>query len=136
MQIKVRCSKGKKDRYVSLSPVLLDILRSYIKKCEQRPIRFLFESDIPGVAYSSRSAQKIFQRAKEKAGIRKDVSFHSLRHSFATHLLEKGIDIRFIKDILGHFSIKTTEKYLHVKKDQLIQIISSLDDLWLKGDMI
>ena len=63
------------------------------------------------------------------------MSFHSLRHSFATHLLEKGIDIRFIKDILGHFSIKTTEKYLHLKKHQLIQIVSPLDDLWLKGEL-
>lgn len=135
MQIKIKSGKGKKDRYVALSPIVLDILRSYIKLIEPRPVKFLFESDIPGQAYSSRSAQKIFQRAKEKAGIRKEVSFHSLRHSFATHLLEKGIDIRFIKDILGHFSIKTTEKYLHLKKDQLIQIVSPLDDLWLKGEL-
>ena len=82
------------------------------------------------------AAQKIFQRAKEKAGIRKEVSFHSLRHSFATHLLEKGIDIRFIKDILGHFDIRTTERYAHVRKDQLINIVSPLDDLWLKGDIL
>ena len=71
--------------------------------------------------------------ARNKAGIKKDVSFHSLRHSFATHILEKGIDIRYIKDILGHFNIKTTERYLHVKRDQLINIISPLDDLWKKG---
>ena len=103
MQIKIRSGKGKKDRYVGLSPVLLDILRSYIRLSKPRPTKFLFESENTGEAYSSRSAQKIFQRAKEKAGIRKEVSFHSLRHSFATHLLEKGIDIRFIKDILGHF---------------------------------
>jgi site-specific recombinase XerD len=135
MQIKIRSGKGKKDRYVGLSPVLLDILRSYIRMSKPRPVKFLFESENPGEVYSSRSAQKIFQRAKEKAGIRKEVSFHSLRHSFATHLLEKGIDIRFIKDILGHFSIKTTERYLHLKKEQLIQIVSPLDDLWLKGEL-
>lgn len=135
MQIKIKSGKGKKDRYVALSPIVLDILRSYIKLSDPRPIKFLFESEVPGQAYSSRSAQKVFQRAKEKVGIRKEVSFHSLRHSFATHLLEKGIDIRFIKDILGHFSIKTTEKYLHLKKDQLIQIVSPLDDLWLKGEL-
>lgn len=135
MQIKIKSGKGKKDRYVALSPIVLDILRSYIRMSTSRPVKFLFESEIPGQAYSSRSAQKVFQRAKEKAGIRKEVSFHSLRHSFATHLLEKGIDIRFIKDMLGHFSIKTTEKYLHLKKDQLIQIVSPLDDLWLKGEL-
>ena len=136
MQIKVENSKGKKDRYVTLSPVLLDVLREYIKGCKPRPKIYLFESDIEGEAYSSRSAQKVFQRAKQIAGIKKEVSFHSLRHSFATHLLEKGIDIRFIKDILGHFSIKTTERYTHVTKEKLIHISSPLDDLWLKGDIL
>jgi integrase/recombinase XerD len=136
MQIKIESAKGKKDRMVNLSPVLLDILRQYIKKANPQPVNYLFESEIVGEPYSSRSAQKVFQRAKEKAGIAKEVSFHSLRHSFATHLLEKGIDIRYIKDILGHFSIKTTQRYTHVKKEQLIQITSPLDDLWLKGDII
>ena len=89
-----------------------------------------------GEVCSYRLAQKVFQRAKEKAGIRKEVSFHSLRHSFATHLLEKGIDIRFIKDILGHFDIRTTERYVHVRKDKLVNIVSPLDDLWLKGDIL
>ena len=136
MQIRIEAAKGKKDRYVGLSPVLLDILRAYLKKSKPRPVKYLFESEMPVEAYSPRSAQKVFQRAKEKAGIRKEVSFHSLRHSFATHLLEKGIDIRFIKDILGHFNIKTTERYVHVKKEQLIRIPSPLDDLWLKGDIL
>ena len=136
MQIKIESAKGKKDRMVNLSPVLLDILRQYIKKLKPQPTTYIFESEIVGEAYSSRSAQKVFQRAKEKAGIAKNVTFHSLRHSFATHLLEKGIDIRYIKDILGHFSIKTTQRYTHVKKSQLIQITSPLDDLWLKGDII
>lgn len=136
MQIKIESAKGKKDRMVNLSPVLLDVLRQYIKKSNPQPTVYIFESEIMGEAYSSRSAQKVFQRAKEKAGIAKNVTFHSLRHSFATHLLEKGIDIRYIKDILGHFSIKTTQRYTHVKKDQLINITSPLDDLWLKGDII
>ena len=136
MQIKVVAAKGKKDRYVGLSPVLLDVLRGYIKKADQKPATFLFESETPGHAYSSRSAQKVFQRAKQLAGIRKEISFHSLRHSFATHLLEKGVDIRYIKDILGHFSIKTTERYTHVSKEKLIQITSPLDDLWLKGEIL
>ena len=136
MQIKIVAAKGKKDRYVALSPIVLDILRNYIKKIKLRPVDYLFEGEKAGEQYSARSAQKIFQRAKEIAGIRKDISFHSLRHSFATHLLEKGIDIRFIKDLLGHFDIRTTERYTHVRKDILINITSPLDDLWLKGDIL
>jgi site-specific recombinase XerD len=136
MQLKIAGAKGKKDRYVNLSPVLLDVLRSYYKSTKPKPAIYLFESETPGVAYSSRSAQKIFQRARQAAGIKREVSFHSLRHSFATHLLEKGIDIRYIKDILGHFSIKTTERYTHVSKEKLIQISSPLDDLWLKGEIL
>ena len=135
MQLFIKCSKGKKDRYVTLSPILLDILRSYIVKNEQRPFKYLFESDQPGVAYCSRSAQRVFQLARLAAGIRKEVSFHSLRHSFATHLLEKGIDVTYIQEILGHFNIKTTQRYLHVRKEQLVAIISPLDDLWRKGGM-
>ena len=68
-----------------------------------------------------------------KGGHSKRGSFHCLRHSFATHLLEKGIDIRYIKDLLGHFDIRTTERYLHVRKDKLINIISPLDGVWEKG---
>jgi integrase/recombinase XerD len=77
--------------------VLLDVLRAYLKSMHPRPILYLFEGDKPGVAYSSRSAQLVFQQAKQRAGIHESVSFHSLRHSFATHLLEKGIDIRYKK---------------------------------------
>lgn len=73
--------------------------------------------------------------AKEKAGITKGVGFHSLLHSFATHLLEKGTDVKYIKELLGHFDIKTTERYLHVKKESLINIVSPLDDLWKKEDI-
>lgn len=133
MQIFVQNAKGKKDRYVTLSPILLEVLRSYIKETKPRPKKFLFEGQTPGEPYPSRTAQKVFQRAKEKAGIRKNVSFHSLRHSFATHLLEKGIDIRYIKEILGHFSITTTERYLHVARKKLISIESPLDSIWEKG---
>lgn len=133
MQLFIQCSKGKKDRYVTLSPVLLDILRAYIQQGERRPIKYLFESLQPGMPYCSRSAQRVFQMAKQMAGIQKEVSFHSMRHSFATHLLEKGIDVVYIRDILGHFNIKTTERYLHVRKEQLVTIVSPLDDLWKKG---
>lgn len=135
MQLFIEKSKGKKDRYVNLSPVLLDVLRGYMKSSNPRPTVFLFEGQVAGCEYSDRSAQKIFQVARGRAGIKKDVSFHSLRHSFATHILEKGVDIRYIKDILGHFNIKTTERYLHVRREQLINIVSPLDDIWKKGNL-
>ena len=133
MQILIENAKGKKDRYVNLSPILLDILRAYIKNYKPRPKEFLFESEQTKTAYPTRTIQRVFQLAKEKALISKSVGIHSLRHSFATHLLEKGTDIRYIKDILGHYSIKTTERYLHVTRQQLVNIISPLDDLWKSG---
>lgn len=129
-QLFVYCSKGKKDRYVALSPLLLDVLESYYKMWKPRPIHYVFEGDVPGERYSIRSAQIIFHNAKQKAGIHKTISFHGLRHSFATHLLEKGVDVKYIKEILGHFNIKTTERYLHVKRESLVNIISPLDILY------
>lgn len=90
----------------------------------------MFESEQTQTRYPVRTVQQIFSNAKQKAGIRKEVGIHSLRHSFATHLLDKGTDIKYIKDLLGHFSIKTTERYLHVSKKSLVNICSPLDDLW------
>ena len=122
MQVFVANAKGKKDRYVNLSPLLLDVLREYVKTYNPRPREFLFESDQTGCAYPTRTVQQIFSNAKRLAGIRKDVGIHSLRHSFATHLLDKGTDIKFIKELLGHFNIKTTERYLHVSNQQLVNV--------------
>ena len=130
MQIFVERAKGKKDRVVNLSILLLDILRQYMKLQKPRPVTYLFANDKEDGPYSIRSAQVIFQRAKNMAGIKKDIGFHSLRHSFATHLLEKGVDVKYIKDILGHFDIRTTERYLHISKEKLINIISPLDTLY------
>jgi integrase/recombinase XerD len=130
MQIFIERAKGKKDRYVNLSPVLLDILRDYITGYAPKPRKYLFESEYSFLQYPTRTVQQIFTNAKRKAGIGKDVGIHSLRHSFATHLLDKGTDIRYIKELLGHFNIKTTERYLHVSKQQLVNIVSPLDDLW------
>lgn len=132
MQIFIARAKGKKDRYVNLSPVLLDILRAYLKTYKPKPKEYLFESEQTMAAYPVRTVQQIFANAKDAAGIKKDVGIHSLRHSFATHLIEKGTDIRYIKDLLGHFDIRTTERYLHVSKQQLVNIISPLDDLMKK----
>ena len=130
MQIFIARAKGKKDRYVNLSPVLLDILRNYMQQYKPKPAIYLFESDQTMLAYPTRTVQQIFTNGKNKAGIKKAVGVHSLRHSFATHLLDKGTDIKYIKDLLGHFDIKTTERYLHVSKKQLVNIVSPFDDLW------
>ena len=131
MEIFVQRAKGKKDRVVNLSMLVLDILRQYIKLERPRPVYYLFNGPDGRGPYSERSAQKIFQRAKDMAGIKKEVGFHSLRHSFATHLLEKGIDVKYIKELLGHFDIRTTERYLHVSNERLINIVSPLDSLYL-----
>jgi integrase/recombinase XerD len=131
-QLFIHCSKGKKDRYVRLSPMVLDVLEQYYKLSKVKPITYVFEGMEKGTPYTIRSAQQIFSDCKYKAGIIKSVSFHSLRHSFATHVLEKGVDIRFIKEILGHFDIKTTERYLHLRRDVIINIESPLDTLYKK----
>ncbi len=135
MQIFVENAKGKKDRYVNLSPLLLDILRSYVKHYSPKPKEYLFESEQTGGAYPTRTIQQIFKNAKEKGRIEKEIGIHSLRHSFATHLLEKGTDIRYIKDLLGHFNIKTTERYLHVSNKALVNIVSPFDDLVKRGNI-
>ena len=135
MQIFIGRAKGKKDRYVNLSPLLLDILRNYLQEYKPGPKVYLFESEQTLTAYPIRTLQQIFSTAKQKAGIGKEVGIHSLRHSFATHLLDKGTDIKYIKELLGHFSIKTTERYLHVSKKQLVNIVSPFDDLWKKEEI-
>ena len=135
MQLLIKNAKGKKDRHVMLSPLLIDILTNYYKTADPRPQKYVFEGIEPGTCYSASSMQKIFQTARKNAGIRKDVTFHSLRHSFATHLLEKGIDIKYIRDLLGHFDIRTTARYLHVRKEQLVNVESPLDSLISKYEI-
>ena len=101
------------------------------RRClEEKPVNYLFEGTEAGKHYTTRIAQQIFSGAKEKAGIFKTLSFHGLRHGFATHLLEKAVDAVYIKDILGHFNIKTTERYLHVRKEFLTDIPSPIDELY------
>lgn len=125
--IHVRGGKGKKDRYTVLSEVVLEALRTYWK--EFRPRTWLFEGYHPGKQISIRSAQAVFEQACQKAGIRKQVSIHSLRHAFATHLLEQGTDIRYIQELLGHQSVKTTEIYTHVSKRNLGAIKSPIEQI-------
>jgi len=119
-------SKGDKDRVVPLSPKLLGQLREYY--LDYRPAEFLFEGQ-GGGKYAPKSLQLVFQKALEKAGIRKPATLHWLRHSYATHLLESGTDIRYIQELLGHSSSRTTELYTHVSNRELKQIRSSFDDL-------
>lgn len=130
MLIHIKGSKGRKDRYTLLSEKALDILRLYWR--EYKPEKWLFEGFRDGRCISIRTIQAIFEHAKEKAGIRKDVTVHSLRHSFATHLLEGGTDLRYIQELLGHAHSKTTEIYTHVSTKSLGKIKSPLDGLNFK----
>jgi site-specific recombinase XerD len=125
-------TKGKKDRVVPLSPVLLVALREYARVYKPDKAGFLFEGNQKGTPYSARSLQEVLQWAKKKAGILKPGSVHLLRHSFATHLIEKGTDITMIQKLLGHNQIATTLRYLHTTNKDLLKIISPLDDLPLR----
>lgn len=127
MMIHIRGGKGKKDRLTILSEVVLEGLRSYWKV--YHPEKWLFEGQEKGKLYSIRSAEKVFDMAAEKAGIRKNVSIHSLRHAFATHLLEQGTDIKFIQELLGHSRVSTTEIYMHVSKKAIGQIRSPIESI-------
>ncbi|MEO8515271.1 MAG: tyrosine-type recombinase/integrase [Flavobacterium sp.] len=123
----IKNGKGKKDRIIPLSSKVLDLLRDYYKV--YKPITFLFEGVIPGKAYDSRSLQQVLKQNIVKVGITKPVTLHWLRHSYATHLLENGTDLRYIQEILGHSSSKTTEIYTHVSTKSLQNIISPFDTL-------
>jgi site-specific recombinase XerD len=127
MVIRVEQGKGRQDRYVMLSPSLLETLRAYWR--ESKPKSFLF----PGLGGKKplciSSAQKAFDKAQQRARIEKPVSFHTLRHSFATHLLEDGVNVRTIQALLGHRSLHTTELYTHVTENYLHQMRSPLDRL-------
>lgn len=125
--IHIRQAKGRKDRYTVLSQVALEALRAYFKR--YRPNKWVFPGAQPGRHLHERTVQKIFGQAREIAGIRKDVSVHTLRHSFATHLLESGTDLRYIQELLGHKSSKTTEIYTHVSERDIGRIQSPLDSL-------
>lgn len=113
MQIRV-FGKGNKYRYTILSEHCLDILRVYWK--EHKPINYLFNGRYYGKKYSKTSVRNILKKAVEKAGVKQKVIVHTLRHSFATHLLESGVNIVTVKNLLGHTSLKTTMRYIHLQK--------------------
>lgn len=120
-------AKGQKDRITPLSPKILEMLRIYFR--EYRPKIFLFEGQKAGVPYDARSLQLILKQALKKTNIIKPATLHWLRHSYATHLLESGTDLRYIQELLGHSSSKTTEIYTHVSTKSIQQIKSPFDDL-------
>lgn len=124
MLLHVRNAKGKKDRYTILSKNALDLLRTYY--LEYKPKDYLFEGR-KGGKYSSESSLQVFKRALKKANVNKKATLHTLRHSFATHLLEDGVSIGHIQKLLGHNDIKTTLIYTHIAKDALENIKSPLD---------
>ena len=126
MQALIARAKGKKDRYVNLPESILEDLRSYFRV--YRPKKYLFEGR-DGGKYNIRSAQKVFENTLKKAKINKETGIHGLRHSFATHLLEKGTDISYIQKLLGHNDVKTTLIYAQVAQKDLKRIKSPLDDL-------
>lgn len=123
----IRQSKGKKDRITPLSPKILELLRDYYK--EYSPKIYLFEGQEKNTPYSARSLEEVLKKSITLAKINKPVTLHWLRHSYATHLLESGTDLRYIQELLGHNSSKTTEIYTHVSTKNIQQIKSPFDDL-------
>ncbi len=126
MLIHVKNAKGKKERYTLLSDKVLVLLREYYQA--YKPKEYLFEGQFGG-PYSDRSAQQSLKKAALRAGIQKNITLHSLRHSFATHLLENGTDIRYIQNLLGHSSPKTTMIYTHVSEQSIQKIKNPFDML-------
>lgn len=123
----IKQAKGFKDRIAPLSNKTIELLREYVKGA--KPTKHLFEGQYKGEPYDARSLQKVLKTALEKTNIKKPVTLHWLRHSYATHLLEAGTDLRYIQEILGHKSSKTTEIYTHVSTRSIQKITSPFDDL-------
>ncbi|MDD3901843.1 site-specific tyrosine recombinase/integron integrase [Sphingobacterium hotanense] len=123
----IQQAKGKKDRITPISEKIIAILRDYYRA--YKPQIWLFEGQFKGERYSEKSLENVLKQALKKANITKPVSLHWLRHSYATHLLENGTDLRYIQELLGHASIKTTEIYTHVSTKSLQNIKSPFDDL-------
>ena len=127
MLIRVEQGKGKKDRYTLLSPRLLDELRQYYRV--YRPTEWLFPQRRTHAPMATATALRIYYAAKARADILKDGGIHSLRHAFATHLMDGGTDVVTIQRLLGHCHLKTTARYLHVTRQRIAELVSPLDHL-------
>ena len=125
MLVRVEQGKGRKDRYVMLSPELLELLRAWWRMA--RPQGWLFPGRDPGQPITPRQLNRALKAAAASAGLDKPVSMHTLRHCFATHHMENGVDIYAIKRFLGHTSIATTARYMHVRQERLAKVVSPLD---------
>ncbi|MEN2282469.1 site-specific tyrosine recombinase/integron integrase [Algoriphagus sp. SE2] len=125
--LRVNHGKGAKDRIVPISEKVIEMLREYYKL--EKPLNYLFEGSNAGHPYSSKSLENVLNQAVTKVGMKKKATLHWLRHSYATHLLESGTDLRYIQELLGHNSSKTTEIYTHVSTKSLQKIKSPFDDL-------
>jgi site-specific recombinase XerD len=125
--LRVNQGKGKKDRLVPIGGKILELVQEY--QNYEKPAVYLFEGQFRGEKYNERSLQQVLKQALEKAKVTQPVTLHWLRHSYATHLLESGTDLRFIQELLGHNSSKTTEIYTHVSQKSLQKIKSPFDDL-------
>ena len=123
----IRQSKGKKDRVIPIGNKLIEMLRDYYKAF--KPKTWLFDGQFPNTKYSEKSLENVLKQSLTKAKITKKVRLHWLRHSYATHLLESGTDLRYIQELLGHSSSRTTEIYTHVSTKNVQHIRSPFDDL-------
>ncbi len=130
MMIHIRQSKCNKDRYVPLSPLVLRGLQRYCKA--YKPVDYLFNGSMPGTPLSTQGIRWMLHESVKKCGLTKDINVHTLRHTYATHLLEFGMDIVSIKELLGHSRIETTMVYLHVAKSSRINLFSPFDRLYKK----
>jgi integrase/recombinase XerD len=128
MVTRVESRKGHRDRYVMLPRHLLEALRKYRRA--YRPTTFLFEGHVEGRPLSPKTLQTVFQRVRRRAGIAKQVGFHSLRHSFATELLEDGVSLRALQALLGHASPTSTQIYVHLARTYIEDATSPLDRLY------
>jgi site-specific recombinase XerD len=127
MMVLVHDGKGGKDRYTLLGPKLLELLRTYWRAV--KPKEWLFPGQDPSEPLSDSAIQRLFQKCRTRAGIHKPASVHTLRHSFATHLLEEGVDLRLLQELLGHRSLKTTHVYLHVAGRRIESVRSPFETL-------
>jgi len=125
--IYIKQGKGRKDRYTMLSEKASQFIQEYYKYYDID--KWIFQGQDTSRHLTIRSAQRVFDKALRNAGITKEITFHGLRHSFATHLLENGTDIRYIQTLLGHSNIRTTERYTHIAKRNILNIKSPLDSI-------